>query len=245
MMKGFDSGWSPELIVGRYRLLNPGATLCHETIYRFIYARDQRSERLWLNLVRRHGKRRKRGARFAARMMIPGRTCIEERPVEANQRSEVGHWEGDLMCFSKPGAVVLHVVERCTRSGIALKLASKQAAALMERLTTALTVLPSILRETITFDNGKEFSAHGMLEELGMSTYFCRPYASWEKGTVENANGVLRRYLPRNTDLSGLDQEELTDLREEMNDRPMKCLGYKTPPEMLFSLTGLSVALHT
>ena len=245
LMDGFDRGWSPEQIAGRFALEHPGATLCHETIYRFIYSKEQRSERLWQNLPRGHAKRRKRKERSAIRAKIPGRTGIEQRPAAANERSEVGHWEGDLVCFSKCREVVLHVVERSVRFGIALKLFSKEAQPLIRALIAAFDQLPSILRETITFDNGSEFSAHQLLnEELGIDTYFCHSYALWEKGTVENQNGVLRRYLPRKTDMSGLTQDELTEIREEMNDRPLKCLGWKTPREMLFSLTGLSVALH-
>ena len=244
VLEKFDHGWTPEQIAGRYRLEHPGSTLSHETIYRFIYDKQNRWRKLWLNLPKKHARRRKRGLRSSIRSSIPGRTGIEERPAAANDRSEVGHWEGDLICFSKPGEVVLHVVERSVRFGIALKLLSKQAKPLIEVLGAAFARLPSILRQSITFDNGSEFSAHQELEKLGMLTFFCNPYASWEKGTVENQNGVLRRYLPRSTNMAGLDQEELTDIREELNDRPMKCLGYKTPREMLYSLTGITVAFH-
>lgn len=245
VMEGFDHGWSPEQIAGRYRLEHPGSVLSHETVYRFIYAPENRTAKLWTCLPRKHKRRRIRGRRRGARAIIPGRVGIEERPIEANNRSEVGHWEGDLVCFQKTGPVILHVIERRTRFGFAIKLASKEAKPLALELVKMFGGLPRALTRTITFDNGREFSSHALISEaLGMAVYFCRPYASWEKGAVENQNGLLRRYLPRWSDLSNLDQEELTDIREELNDRPMKCLGYKSPREMLCFPEGTSVALH-
>jgi len=239
-----QQGWSPELIAARYRRKHPGATLSHETIYRFIYAEGNRGERLWQYLVAQRSRRRPRSSRSKLRSATSPRPNIAQRPVAANERTEIGHWEADLVCFRTPG-VILHVVERKTRFGLALKLLSKHAGALMERLIAAFSRLPAILRESVTFDNGSEFFAYEQLkEQLGMDSYFCDAYASWQKGTVENQNRALRRYLPRRTDLSHLGEDELVDIREELNDRPMKCLGFLSPREMLFSLTGLSVALH-
>ena len=237
-------GWSPEIIAARYRMEHPGSRLCHETIYRYIYSEDIRSEKLWKYLARQQPRRYPRNRRAQQRAQQPTRPNIADRPQEAYERSEVGHWEADLLCFRQPG-VVLHVVERSVRFGFALKLAGKHAKQLMDRLIAAFASLPAILRETVTFDNGSEFFSYEQLwDELGMRSYFCDPYAFWQKGTVENQNRALRRYLPRSTDLNGLSEQELIDIREELNDRPMKCLGFLTPREMLFSLTGLSVALH-
>jgi IS30 family transposase len=170
---------------------------------------------------------------------------LERRPAAAAARSAVGHWEGDLLCFSQPGTVILHVVERLSRFRFALKLAGKNAAELMRQLTRAFRQLPSVLRETLTVDNGSEFAEWPqLLEELGMPNYFCAPYAAWQKGTLESLNRLLRRFLPRQTNLSMLDQEELTDICEELNDRPLAVLGYRTPREVLHSELGLTVALH-
>jgi IS30 family transposase len=240
-----QQGWSPEIIAARYRREHFGSTLCHETVYRFIYAASNRREQSWKYLAAQRPRRCPRSRRARQRSAGSPRPGIAQRPAAANERREPGHWEADLMCFRKPGAVLLHVVDRATRFGLAMKLAGKHAGDLMSRLIAAFSGLPAILRETVTFDNGSEFFAYQQLkEQLGMDSYFCDAYASWQKGTVENQNRALRRYLPRWTDLNGLAEDELVDIREELNDRPMKCLGWLTPREMLFSLTGLSVALH-
>jgi len=236
---------SPQLLAGRFRLEQPGLSLSGETVYRYIYHPRQREQRLWRLLHRQHARRRKRSARAQVRAAATRGPGIRLRPAAAAARREVGHWEGDLLCFSRPGAVVLHLVERLSRFRFALKLAGKHSAGLMQRLSAALRSLPSILRETLTVDNGSEFACWPRLrEELGMAVYFCDPYAAWQKGTLEALNGVLRRYLPRSTDLRLVEQEELTEICEGLNDRPMAVLGYRTPREVLHSELGLTVALH-
>ena len=240
-----DEHWSPQLIAGRLKLTQPHAALCQETVYRFIYHPQQRRERLWLHLSEQRATRRQRGPRAMTRAKFTRGPSIELRPAAANARLEPGHWEGDLVCFSRPGAVILHLADRFSRFRFALKLASKHSAELMQRLSAALATFPSILRETLTVDNGSEFASWPAIwDSLGLPTYFCAPYAAWQKGTLESLNRQLRRYLPRSSDLTTLDQEELTDICEELNDRPMAVLGYRTPREVLHSELGLSVALH-
>jgi len=240
-----DEHYSPELIAGRLALLQPDRAVCAETVYRFIYHPAQRAATLWQHLHCQRATRRRRSARAAIRAKSQRGPSIALRSQAANERSVAGHWEADLLCFARQTAVVLQVAERKYRFRFALKLDSKHSTPLVRKLIAAFTSLPSILRETLTMDNGSEFADWAVLkQELGMDCYFCDPYAAWQKGTLEALNGMLRRYLPRSTDLNTLDQEELTDICEELNDRPMKVLGFRTPREMLHSELGLSVALH-
>lgn len=240
-----DEHYSPELIAGRLALVHADRTVCMETVYRFIYHPAQRTAKLWQHLHCQRATRRKRGHRAAIRAKSKRGPSIELRSQAANVRSAAGHWEADLLCFAKQNGVVLHVVDRRFRFRFALKLESKHSKPLARKLCAAFESFPSILRDTLTMDNGSEFADWAVLkQELGMDCYFCDPYAAWQKGTLEALNGVLRRYLPRSTDLNTLDQEELTDICEELNDRPMKVLGYRTPREVLHSELGLVVALH-
>jgi IS30 family transposase len=158
-----------------------------------------------------------------------------ERPAEANDRSQFGHYECDLLCFSRQRGVVLQIVERKTKFGAAARVPSKNADAAAEALSSILDGLKAentLAVRSVTFDNGKEFAMHATVaEHASIKTFFCHPYSAFERGTVENANGVVRRYLPRSADLSGLEQDELSDIRAEMNNRPMKVLGWLTPAE--------------
>lgn len=240
-----DEHYSPELIAGRLALVLPDQTVCMESVYRFIYHPAQRKEKLWQHLHCQRAARRPRGSRAAIRAKAKRGPSIALRSQEANERSAAGHWEADLLCFAKQTGAVMQVVERKYRFRFAIKLDSKHSKPLATKLVAAFDTFPSILRETLTMDNGSEFADWAQLkQELGMDCYFCDPYAAWQKGTLEALNGILRRYLPRSTDLKTLDQEELTDICEELNDRPMKVLGFHTPREMLHSDLGLSVALH-
>jgi len=237
--------WSPQLIAGRLKRLRRVGRVSHETIYRFIYHPCQQEQRLWEHLFEQRRSRRRRSARAELRQSWRRGPGIELRPAAANERSAAGHWEADLVCFSRPGPVILHSVDRLSRFRFALKLAGKAAEGLMQQLIAAFRRLPNVLCESLTVDNGSEF-AHWprLLDELGMPTYFCAPYCAWQKGSLESLNRLLRRYLPRHTDLDGLDQESLTDICEELNDRPMAVLNYRTPREVLHSELGLTVALH-
>lgn len=245
VLEKLREGWSPFLIAGRYRLLHRGSRLCAETIYRYIYARKLKQLRLWDYLPQHRARRRKRGPGRNRRSRIPHRVGIEERPPSANDRTELGHMECDLVCFSTGSGAICHLVERKSRYGIALKLPDKSAEATRLALMRRLRRLPRGMVRSLTFDNGLEFSQHYILREnLGLATYFCHPYSSWEKGAVEYQNSRLRRYLPRNTDLNQLPQSELNDIRNELNNRPMAVLGFKTPKEVLRCELTRSVALH-
>ena len=238
-------GWSPQQISG---WLQSGAELglravAMETIYAFLYRDGQKAEQLWRFLARRHKRRRKPAAR-RSRDTIKDRVSIHERPEEVNDRSEIGHWEGDLMiCQRTRPVLVLH--ERKTRLTLAARLTGKGAAETASVIMAIFRRLDPRLRQSITFDNDTAFARHTLLREaLGMATWFCDAYASWQKGGIENANGRLRRWLPRQTNLDELSDEDLQEIVMTYNLTPRKCLGYITPIQALFKDLGRDVRLR-
>ncbi len=238
-------GWSPQQISG---WLQTGAelglrTVAMETIYAFLYRDGQKAEQLWRYLARRHKRRRKPAAR-RSRDTIKDRVSIHERPENINDRSEIGHWEGDLMiCQRTRPVLVLH--ERKTRLTLAARLTGKGAAETASVIMAILRRLDPRLRQSITFDNDTAFARHTLLRDaLEMTTWFCDAYASWQKGGIENANGRLRRWLPRQTNIDNLADEDLQEIIMTYNLTPRKCLGYLTPIQALFHELGRDVRLR-
>lgn len=224
-------GWSPETIAGRLRKEYGRTVISHEPLYKFIYESEiGRRDGLYEYLPRGKRRRSKKKGRKSQKARLEGRIFIEARPGKANDRSEVGHWETDTMvCKWREGVNVL--VERMSRKVIITKLAAKDAAATTAAITRRLS---NETVASITADNGPENAEHEKVAAaLNASVFFCHPYHSWEKGTVENRNGVIRRYLPRGTDLSTWTQAELDEIAEDINTTPMRCLGYQTPNEFL------------
>ena len=254
VLEGIRSGWSAEQISGRYELTHPGKMLSHETVYRFMQSEEGRKLGAWEYITwQRKTRKHRTGRRKGKRVIIPDRTGIEKRPAGANDRTEFGHFEADLICFSRQRGTILNIVERKTRFGFATLASGKHTDVVCGKITSLLSEFgnwPGALK-SVTFDNGTEFVDHGKVAEaLAIKTYFCHPYSSWERGTVENSNGIFRRYTPRKTDLSTLDSREVSDIRMEMNNRPLKVLGWRTPAEvlkeeLLHYLSPPSVALHT
>ena len=238
-------GWSPEQISGWLKSgAEPGlCALAMETIYAFIYRARQKAEELWRYLTRRRRTRRPLRAR-APRDTIPDRTSIHERPPNVADRSEVGHWEGDLIiCQRTRPVLVLH--ERKTRVTLAARLTGKSAAETASVIMAIFRRLDPRLRQSITFDNDTAFARHTLLREaLDMATWFCDAYASWQKGGIENANGRLRRWLPRQTNIDNLADEDLQEIIMTYNLTPRKCLGYLTPIQALFHELGRDVRLR-
>ena len=223
------AGWSPEQIAGR-----SGRAIGTETIYRFIYAQIRRhNDFSWRHyLPRAKFKRGRRGTRGGSPALhMSHRIGLAERPEEAADRSVPGHWEADLMAFSRYGQNLLMLHDRMSRALIGARLPSKQAQPVARAINAVLSSLPSPLRRTITFDNGTEFARHYELNAIGIQTYFCDPHAPWQKGGIENAIGRMRRFLPRKTDLATIDQPTLLDLIATYNNTPRKCLDWKTPAE--------------
>ena len=229
------AGWSPEQIAGRLRV-EPAAPhrLCHETIYRFVYGPQGQSEELARHLPQRRRRRRPRFARKPRSPVFPDRVAIRHRPAAVTDRAEFGHWEADLMMFRRErgAANVATVVERTTRYTVVFRNSDRRSKPIMGRLIDALAPLPAQARRSITFDRGLEFISWRELDVgLGAKAWFCDPQAPWQKPTVENTNGRLRRHLPRDTDVLSLPDRALASIRDRLNATPRKCLGWRTPAE--------------
>lgn len=238
-----SEGFSPEQITGRLWLDFPGQPrmrVSHETIYRNLYA-DPKLHFLIGYLRRRRPRRYKRGERKPVRPVIPNRVSIEERPEAVNALERFGDWEGDLVLGSNQNGAVLTLVDRKSLYLCAQFLPSKHADLVAQAVTDALAPLSTTWRKTITFDNGSEFAHHQtMTQNLGIDVYFAHPYSSWERARNENTNGLLRQYLPKKTSFENLDNKRLQIHVNELNNRPRKKLGYRTPHEVF---QNLNVAL--
>lgn len=229
-------GWSPEQIAGRLPLDHPGEKTNYETIYQFIYSKKGKQLDLWEYLRYARKKRRKKRGRRVKRPRIPNRVSIELRPEVVEEREEAGHWEADSMVFSEKVGGLTTLVERKTRYVMISKVSRKTAEETRQQIIYRLTQLPRELRKTITCDNGLEFAQHERITRVtGALVYFCHAYASWEKGTNENTNGLIRQYLPRETRLKDITQQDLNEIAQELNRRPRKCLDYLTPEEVIKS----------
>lgn len=225
-------GWSPEQASGRLPIDFPGQRICPEAIYQYIYAE---SPDLIPYLARSHRKRFPRGhSRKHRRSHIPGRTPIDERPPDVASRDTMGHWEGDTMVSRKSKAALQVLVERKSRFARLTRLNRKTADEMTNAVISRLGVLPADARQTITFDNGSENTGHlDITCAIGTRAYFCAPFHSYEKGTVENTAGVLRRHFPKKTDFGLVTDEQVASVELLLNSRPRKCLKYATPMEVL------------
>lgn len=239
--KYLKHGWSPELIAGRLKLLYPELSISHEAIYQWVYvdARD-----LIPLLVRAHRNRKCRGySRRHKKTHIPERVSIRERPAKVFRRQKIGHWETDTAVSRQSLAALQVSVERKTRLTKLGKLSRKGARQMSIALTRRLSRYPKALRLSITYDNGSENTEHGRTNRiLGTRSYFCEPFHSWERGTVENTIGLVRRFFPKKTDFAKISKNKIKSVEHWLNHRPRKCLGFKTPAEVFRSssvaLTG-------
>jgi len=233
-------GWTPERIAGwlkrgEERGLRPVSL---ETIYAFIHRPGQRGEKLWKLLPRGRARRGRRPRSIA------GRRSIHDRPADVRERKDPGHWQGDLL-IRKRTRPVLVLKERETRFVLAARLAGKSAAETVAVLMAVFRRLDPRLRSSITFDNDTAFARHGLLASAcAMTTWFCDAYASWRKGAVENANGRLRRDLPRDLDLDALGDAELQEIVLTHNLTSRKCLGFFTPLQALLKELGKDVQIR-
>jgi IS30 family transposase len=232
--------WSPEIIAGR--LKKNGQSISHEAIYQFIYHRDTPDrEQLISQLCRAHRKRRIKGkGRKVRKTKIPNRVSIDTRPKAIDQRKQIGHWEGDTLISRKSKAALHSLTERVTRLLRLSKLKSKSASETNKAVAKALRNLPAKAKRTLTLDNGTENAGHEELtEKLGIKCYFADPYAAWQRGSNEQINGLIRRYLPKGTDFSKIDKDQIKKIEKLINNRPRKCLGFKTPLEVARSIVAL------
>ena len=218
-------GWSPDSIAGRLRLDHPGDKhwrICAETIYRWIYQPAQ-MEKGWYEYLRRKQKRRKtKTGRKAHRSHIPDRVSIRKRDEVVNKRLEFGHWEGDTV-ESKGRRGGIHTeVERVSRKIAGKKINSMTSQETASVQKTIFLRMPKQARKSTTLDNGRENHHHYKLKKVGMKTYFADPYSSWQRGTNEHGNWLLRYYFPKGTDFKTVPEEELQDVIKEINNRPRK-----------------------
>ena len=229
--KRLSWGWSPELIAGRLAIDHPKFSISHEAIYQWVY---QDATHLILSLVRAHRKRKHRGySRKHKKSHIPERISITKRPKTVLKRLHFGHWETDTISCRKSYQAVQVTVERKARYTKMAKLKTKSARAMSIALTRRLSRYPKKLRLSVTYDNGPENAEHMRTNKiLGTSSYFCEPFHSYERGTVENTIGLVRRFLPKKTNLANISQDHLTKIEYWLNKRPRKCLGFKTPAEI-------------
>lgn len=231
-----NEGWSPEIIAGRLSIDKPGNSISHEAIYQYIYG--ERKE-LITCLVRRHRKRMIKGhSRKHQRSHIPNRVSISDRPEIVEERRRIGDWENDLM-VSRQSKVALNVLaDRKSRVTFLKKLPQKTAGNTKRAIIESLIGYPAC---TITYDNGSENTEHeGINKVLDTTSYFCEPYHSWEKGTVENTIGLIRRWLPKKTDLAQVGEAEIIGIESWLNNRPRKCLNYMTPLEVFYSKSSFA-----
>jgi len=236
--------WSPEQISGTLKKNHPEIYVSHETIYKYIYSLDDIERKELVSLLLRSHKTRKRKytCKISSKTKILNRIGIEQRPQIVNERKEPGHWETDTMVCKSNIPAINTTVERVTRFVIISKLNRKNAYNKARSIIDRLSKINKELRRSITYDNGTENAGHTMINNfLGTKSYFARPYHSWERGSNENTNGLIRRFIPKKTDLNSVTEEQLAEVERKLNNRPRKCLNYHTPFEVASSLNFFKI----
>jgi IS30 family transposase len=228
--------WSPEQITGWLKLTYPGnedMQVSHETIYRslFIQARGVLKKELIGHLRSRRPTRRSKKATSQPRGQIIDAVSIRERPAQIEDRAVPGHWEGDLITGSENSHIAT-LVERQSRFTMLVKVNGKDTTSVVSALSKQVGKLPAELRKSLTWDRGMELANH---KEFTLATsvavYFCDPQSPWQRGTNENTNRLLRQYFPKGTALSGYSQRDLNKIALQLNQRPRKTLGFRTPAD--------------
>lgn len=233
--------WSPELIAGRISIDHPGLSICPETIDQYIYAKRIKTRGMHLEqyLTFRRKKRMKKSGRTVHRLgKIPEAVSIEKRPKSVLTRKRIGHWETDNLMGKATDTTTLSVtVERKTRYAVLTKLPNRTAHMKAHAIIDRLLAFPQRIRRSLTADNGLENVHHRFVtEKTGMPVFFCHAYHSWEKETVENTNGRIRRYIPKGISLDDVSQKTIQRLEAMLNSTPKKCLQFLTPYEMMHKL---------
>ena len=229
-------GWTPELIAGRLHRQRALPTVCHEAIYQYIYGV---APHLIPYLPRHHRKRKPKRPYRKTGERIPNRTSVTVRPLAATARREYGHWEADLLVAGDRQHGLNVLVERKSRLTHLSLLATKTAAATKHAILRRLRAHPGTLTQSITYDNGSENTLHEAINAtLGTQSFFCAPYHSWEKGSVEQVNGLIRRFFPKGTNFQALGRTAIHRVEQLLNNRPRKCLHYRTPYEVFREARG-------
>ena len=244
-------GWSPEQISARSKNI-AGVSISHEAIYQYIYAQVHRGgygyvkpgkEDLRQYLARRRNRRMKKGMRKSYRIQKGPLPSIEDRPKEVAARSVVGHWEDDSIVYTPTCPVRLRTTNELTSGLVFIEKTKDSTMIDANRITNKrLGVLPPELLKTLTRDRGSENMGFETLEQdLGINVYFAHAYHLWERGANENLNGLIRRYLPKGTDFRTLSDQDIARIEYLLNSRPRKRLGWKTPYEVFYELTGVAL----
>ena len=233
--------YSPEQIAGTLPIEHPTCSISPEATYQFIYAQYQRNgwgrcvgEDLRMYLKRRHKVRKPKFVPFTEEKgPVKNRIFIDARPKEVDRRVRRGHWEGDSMVSRKSLVGLNTLVERVTGIVFITKIRNTTAEETTHAVTGRMAPLPESLRKTITVDNGHENAGHEEITRtIGTKIYFAHPYHSWERGTNENTNGLIRWYLPKGTDFATVSKERIREIEHRLNTRPRKRLGWRTPLEV-------------
>ena len=229
--------WSPEQIAGKL-------PVSHETLYQHVYSDKARGGTLWKNLRCQKHKRKRYASGRDRRGQIPHRRPLSDRPSHIEARKQVGHWECDTVIGANHKGAIVTMVERKSGFGVIVKVAHKTSDLVSRAIVEGLQPFANRVK-TLTYDNGKEFAAHIQIDQALNSTgYFARPFASWERGSNENFNGLLRQYVPKKRLMNTVDEDEITMIQNRLNNRPRKRLGFKTPSEV-FHQSLKRVALRT
>lgn len=225
--------WSPEQIAGRLKRDHHGRTVVsHETIYQYVY-RERRDLKRYLRCQKGKYRRRYGTLLREAKREEAKKKRIEERPMIVERRSRLGDWEGDTVLGAEKTIRILTHTDRRSRLLLATKLETATAEQTFQAILRTFQKLSKKKRQTITYDNGMEFAAHETVErDLDVAVYFARPYHSWERGTNENTNGLLRQFFPKRTPFVAITKRELARVVTLLNTRPRKTLHYQTPLEV-------------
>jgi IS30 family transposase len=240
---GLGKHWSPEQISNRMRVDYPddeAMRVSPETIYKTLYVQGRGELKRELAKALRTGRALRKPHRTSTerRGRIPDMVNVSERPAEVADRAVPGHWEGDLIIGKDGASAIGTLVERTSRATLLLHLPDTHGAAqVRDAMTATIQTLPEQLAKSITWDQGVEMAQHAKFSiDTGVQVYFCDPHSPWQRGTNENTNGLLRQYFPKGTDLSQFSAAYLNAVAEELNGRPRKTLGWRTPTEVLNEL---------
>ena len=234
-----ENNLSPEQIAGRLSNLfpnDPVMSISHEAIYKHIYRKRQsRLGKYLISLLPySHSKRRQNRKTGKRKSRIKDAQSIELRPQNVQLRKEVGHWESDLVIGIGQKSAIATIVERKTRFVYIIPIQSRHSKVVTKAIAKAINQLLPEFKKSMTHDNGLEMANHKWLSnKTGLDIYFAHPYSSWERGTNENTNGLIRRFFPKGTDFSKINSNQLRSAQNNLNNRPRKVLGYKTPNEMM------------
>lgn len=236
--RGLLNGWSPDQISGKLKLDYPNdpiMSISYEAIYTHIYAHPQARLNRKLIALLPYQKTRRRRANVKSKrgVKIKDQTSIDDRPKHIEKRKEIGHWEGDLVIGKGQQSAIGTLVERKARYTFIVKLDNRKSATVRKGFAKEFNQINNLFTKSLTYDNGMEMAEHKQFSNhTGMPVYFAHPYSSWERGTNENTNGLIRRFFPKGTDFNSVTEKQLKIVQEKLNNRPRKVLGYKTPTQV-------------